>query len=66
MVDAKDNEELQQLLNKVTIAAIGPITAKTVTESGLQVDIQPASYTITDMVNTIVDHYKSKATANME
>jgi uroporphyrinogen III methyltransferase/synthase len=66
MVDAKDNDELQQLLNKVTIAAIGPITAKTVTESGLQVDIQPESYTINDMVNTIVDHYKNSPAKDKE
>ena len=44
-------------MHEVTIAAIGPITAKTVTDNGLKVDIQPESYTIPDMVHAIVDYY---------
>ncbi len=58
MVDAQSQQELHQLLNKVAIAAIGPVTAKTVIESGLQVDIQPERYTIVDMVASIVSYYE--------
>ncbi len=57
MVDAKDDAELHRLLNKVTIAAIGPITAETIVKNGLKVDIQPESYTIADMVEAIVNYY---------
>jgi len=59
MVDAADEKELHQLLNGVKIAAIGPITAETVRKNGLTVDIQPDNYTIADMVDAIVDHYRA-------
>ncbi|HDL98723.1 MAG TPA: uroporphyrinogen-III synthase, partial [Desulfobacteraceae bacterium] len=59
MVDAASPEELHRLLDKVTIAAIGPITAKTVAQSGLKVDIQPERYTIADMVDAIVEYYNN-------
>jgi uroporphyrinogen III methyltransferase/synthase len=57
MVDAADNEELQRLLQGVKIAAIGPITAKTVTDNGLRVDIQPREHTIPAMVREVVDFF---------
>ena len=57
MVDAEDSSDLKRLMHNVVIAAIGPITAKTVTDNGLKVDIQPESYTIPDMVQEIVKHY---------
>ena len=52
-------EELHQLLDGVKIAAIGPVTAETVRKNGLTVDIQPNNYTISDMVDAIVDHYRT-------
>ena len=58
MVDAADEQELHQLLDGVKIAAIGPITAETVRKNGLTVDIQPDNYTIADLVDAIVDHYR--------
>lgn len=58
MVDAVSESELHELLDEVKIAAIGPITAKTVEENGLRVDVQPETYTIPDMVSAIVDHYR--------
>jgi len=58
MVDAASPEELQQLMAGVTIATIGPITAKTVADSGLTVSVQPEQFTIPDMVQAIVDHYR--------
>lgn len=61
MVDAKSDEELQKMLENVTIAAIGPITAETVVQNGLQVHIQPDHYTINDMVQAIVAHYQNTA-----
>jgi len=58
MVDADSTEELHRLMDPVKIAVIGPITAETVKKHGLKVDIQPSEYTIADMVNAIVTHYK--------
>jgi uroporphyrinogen III methyltransferase / synthase len=58
MVDAANQEELKQLLQGVKIAAIGPITAKTVTDNGLTVDVQPEVHTIPEMVRAIIDFYK--------
>ena len=58
LIDAKDAAELHGLLDQVTIAAIGPITADTIRANGLRVDIQPERYTITDMVQAIVAHYR--------
>ncbi len=58
MIDVQDTNERQQLLKKVTIAAIGPVTSATIRENGLHVDIQPDQYTIDDMVNAIVAYYR--------
>ncbi|MEN8199350.1 MAG: uroporphyrinogen-III C-methyltransferase [Thermodesulfobacteriota bacterium] len=58
MVGAESASELKRLMHEVRIAAIGPITAKTVTDNGLQVDIMPESHTIADMIHAIVEHYE--------
>ena len=58
MVDAADQEELKQLFQGVKIAAIGPITAKTVTDNGLTVDVQPAVHTIPEMIQAIIEFYQ--------
>jgi uroporphyrinogen III methyltransferase/synthase len=58
MVDAASEEELHGLFDDISIAAIGPITSKTIKDSKLKVDVQPERYTIPDMVNAIVDHYR--------
>ncbi|SDO50649.1 uroporphyrinogen-III C-methyltransferase [Desulforhopalus singaporensis] len=57
MLGVKSKQEIRQLLAGVKIAAIGPITAKTVTDSGLEVDVQPERYTIPDMIAAVVDYY---------
>ena len=57
MVDAESQEELAGLMERVTITAIGPITAKTIIDSGLKVDIQPEEFTIPAMIDAIVAHY---------
>jgi uroporphyrinogen III methyltransferase / synthase len=58
MVDAADRDELKVLLKGVKIATIGPITAKTVTDNGLTVDVQPEIHTIPEMVRAIIDFYQ--------
>jgi uroporphyrinogen III methyltransferase / synthase len=58
MVDAATQDELKQLLQRVKIAAIGPITAKTVTDNGLTVDVQPKVHTIPEMIQAIIEFYQ--------
>ena len=58
MVDAADQDELRRLFKGVKIAAIGPITAKTVTDNGLTVDVQPDVHRIPEMVQAIIDSYQ--------
>ncbi|CAG36463.1 uroporphyrinogen-III C-methyltransferase [Desulfotalea psychrophila] len=60
MLQPESPEELASLLKGVRIAAIGPITAKTVTDNGLQVDVQPENYTIAGMLDAIVESYSSE------
>ncbi|MEE4240553.1 MAG: uroporphyrinogen-III C-methyltransferase [Desulfopila sp.] len=57
MLEAGSEEKLKELLAGVKIAAIGPITGKTVTDNGLKVDIQPEEHTIDAMVKAIVEYY---------
>lgn len=49
------NEQLQSLLAKAKIVAIGPTTRSALEGRGVRVDLQPMRYTIDDMVTTIVD-----------
>ena len=60
MLDAASQEELMALLHGVKIAAIGPVTAKTITDNGLSVDVQPETFTIPELVNAIVHYYEKQ------
>ncbi|MCL2340268.1 MAG: uroporphyrinogen-III C-methyltransferase [Proteobacteria bacterium] len=60
LIDPADADELHRLLDRTTIAAIGPITAGAIREHGLPVDIQPERYTIDDLVRAIVAHYRNR------
>jgi uroporphyrinogen III methyltransferase/synthase len=51
-------DDLKPLLNKITIACIGPVTAKTAESLGLKVDIIPEEYTIEALTQAIEDHFK--------
>ncbi|HBG18819.1 MAG: uroporphyrinogen-III C-methyltransferase [Desulfobacterales bacterium GWB2_56_26] len=57
MIDVANKEDLKKLLANVKIAAIGPITGKTVTDSGLRVDVRPDKHTIPEMISAIVNYY---------
>lgn len=50
---------LLSLLEGVVVAAIGPITARTCRELGLQVDIEPQEYTLAAMTDEIVTYFKN-------
>ncbi|QQG64460.1 uroporphyrinogen-III C-methyltransferase [Desulfobulbus oligotrophicus] len=61
MIEGGGAGELHRLLDQVDIAAIGPVTGETVQKYGLAVTVQPQRYTISDMVQTIVAHYRNKS-----
>jgi uroporphyrinogen III methyltransferase/synthase len=50
---------LLRLLQGVTVAAIGPITAKTCRELGLQVHIEPEKYTLENMTEEILKYFNN-------
>lgn len=52
--------EIHQLMTGVAVAAIGPITAKTAEKYGLKVDVQPAEFTIPDLVESVVEYFRSQ------
>ncbi|MBF0496050.1 MAG: uroporphyrinogen-III synthase, partial [Deltaproteobacteria bacterium] len=45
------------LMARVTVAAIGPITAKTAAKHGLTVHVSPFDYTIPALTKAIIEHY---------
>jgi uroporphyrinogen III methyltransferase/synthase len=51
-------EDLKKLLKGVAIACIGPVTARTVKEWGLEVRVQPKQYTIPHLTRAIAEYYK--------
>ncbi len=57
LLGIENSEELQLLLHGVRIAVIGPVTAKTVVDNGLAVDVEAREHTIPGLVNAIVEYY---------
>ena len=51
-----DRQEMHELTQYATVACIGPITAKTVKDEGLSVDIVAEENTVPALVNAIVAH----------
>ncbi len=51
-----DRQEMYQLMRQARVACIGPITAQTVQEEGLPVDIVAAQNTVPALVDAIVAH----------
>lgn len=51
------------LLAGVKVAAIGPVTTETAEKAGLGVDVQPATYTIPALVESILAYYTGRLKA---
>lgn len=49
-------DRIDRLMEKVTVASIGPITSQTARDLGFQVAIEAQSYTIPGLVEAIIDH----------
>lgn len=52
-------DQLQQLMQPVKVASIGPITSETATRLGFQVSIEAEAYTIDGLCQAILGHFKS-------
>jgi hydroxymethylbilane synthase len=52
-------EDVNDLLDGVAVACIGPITQKTAEEKGIRVDIVPREYTVEGLTQAIVDYFKT-------
>ena len=54
-----NDQEISDLISNVTIACIGPITAKTAEKYGLKTSIIPENYTIEAFSDAIADFFQS-------
>ena len=50
-------EQTADLLRKIPVAVIGPVTAEAVAKAGIEVSIQPQRYTIAALVDAIAEHF---------
>jgi uroporphyrinogen III methyltransferase/synthase len=57
-VEILGQKEYKNFMKGVTVACIGPVTAKTAEEYGMKTDIMPREYTIPALVNEIVEYFK--------
>jgi uroporphyrinogen III methyltransferase / synthase len=60
-VEILGQKEYKFLMNGVSVACIGPVTAKTAEEYGMKIDIMPKEYTIPAFVDAMVEYFKSKS-----
>lgn len=58
LAELAGENRLLHLLQGVTIAAIGPVTAASCRELGLEVHIEPEKYTLDEMTTEMVKHFK--------
>jgi uroporphyrinogen III methyltransferase/synthase len=55
-----ESDQLLKWMEKVTVACIGPVTAKTAEQRGLSVRITPSDYTIEALAKAIVDYFTQR------
>jgi len=53
----EEGDRLLKWMEKLTVACIGPVTAKAAEEKGLRVRITPSDYTIEALAKAIVDYF---------
>jgi len=53
-------EKFEELIKKVKVASIGPVTTETAKELGFEVHITAETYTIPGLCNTILQYYNKK------
>ncbi|MGA2191769.1 MAG: uroporphyrinogen-III synthase [Nitrospirota bacterium] len=53
-------EDIKGYLDRITVACIGPVTAKTCEEAGLPVRVVPADYTVDALFLALTDYFKKE------
>ena len=61
LVQALGADQAADLLRRVDVACIGPVTAEVATRLGISTTIMPSEYTVPAMVRAIVDHVAGKS-----
>jgi uroporphyrinogen-III synthase len=56
-VDMLGAEQARDLLASTVVAAIGPVTAASAQQLGLNPAVVPAQYTIPGLVEALIDHF---------
>jgi uroporphyrinogen III methyltransferase / synthase len=49
-----------ELLSRATVASIGPVTSKTLTERGIRVDIEATTFTVDGLLDALEGHFSSQ------
>jgi uroporphyrinogen-III synthase len=52
------DEQAADLLNTTTVVTIGPVTAATALEMGVEAPIVPSSYTVAGLVHSLVERFR--------
>ena len=53
-------DQAADLLATTVVACIGPVTAEAAQQHGIQTAIMPARYTVPDLVDALVEHFRAK------
>ena len=53
-------EQAADLLRTTVVASIGPVTAEAAQQLGIETTVLPARYTIPDLVDALVEHFRGK------
>jgi uroporphyrinogen III methyltransferase/synthase len=59
-IEMVGQSEYKSLMAGVTVACIGPVTARTAVEHGMAVDVMPKDYTIPALVDAMVEYFKKR------
>ncbi len=54
-------EDLKELMRRIAVACIGPVTANTAKKWGMKVKIQPGQFTIPGLTRAIADYYQRRS-----
>ena len=54
-------EQAADLLRTTVVASIGPVTAEAAQQLGIKTTVMPERYTIPDLVDALVEHFRSEA-----
>ena len=55
----EERDQLRTWMKRISVACIGPITAKTAERKGLKVNLSPSEYTVPALVDAIVHYFSS-------